>query len=80
MDKKQKQPERGDLQEGPLVSDKDGNMARQVVLRYLGGYQPFATHLRLFGPGGEVDHVWGRYFKTATEAREDFLDRLKANW
>jgi hypothetical protein len=44
-----------------------------MVLRDLGGAQPYATHWR----GQNGDYWWGHYFEKEEEAREDFKDRVR---
>ena len=70
----------GDLKLGPLHLAEPGLLQRQVVLRFVAGHQPFATHLRIFGPKGEVDHCAGHYFALEQDAHQDFDERVKRGY
>ena len=44
----------------------------EIVLRYVGGYQPYATHFHNMRDGG---YYWGHYFADLQQARADFIER-----
>jgi hypothetical protein len=67
----------GDLDEGPFIPGGGGMAARRLVLRYVGGFQPFVTHLRLYHHDGGISHVSGHYFKDEEDARKDLAERVE---
>jgi hypothetical protein len=47
-----------------------------VVLRYVGGYQPYVTHAFATYPGDRKrGYVYGNYFRTRANAEADFAKR-----
>lgn len=57
-----------------------GMLPTRIVLREIGGFQPFTTHLKVYprdgGPLREPYLIWGHYFKTLEAAEADYHKRL----
>jgi hypothetical protein len=69
-----------DLDSGPMKPAGNGSLRSQVVLREVGGVEPFVTHLRVFRGDGSFFHTWGHYFKSEAAAREDFQKRVERGY
>ena len=53
-----------------------GEDPSRIVLRNLGGHQPFATHIEVRRLSGETFCVSGHYFTDSMAATEDFQKRV----
>ena len=53
-----------------------GEDPSRIVLRNVGGYQPFATHIEVRRPSGETFTVVGHYFVGIMDATMDFQQRV----
>lgn len=52
-----------------------GSLRHRYVLRQVGGYEPWVTHLQCWHEDGRSFFADGRYFRTLRAAAEDFDER-----